>query len=90
MGEGIDQHQLDFHAFGDDAFDVNAHAAAGFHVVAAFGESLVAGETSSKGEKFLWTYDHGDSLEPTTPGSRPTGLVFDYAGRRDGLVILLK
>ncbi len=56
----------------------------------AFGESLVAGETSSKGEKFLWTYDHGDSLEPATPGSRPTGLVFDYAGRRDGLVILLK
>mgnify|MGYP006975371688 CR=1 FL=1 len=58
--------------------------------VSTSASALVAGETSSKGEKFLWTYDHGDSLEPATPGSRPTGLVFDYAGRRDGLVILLK
>ncbi|MBQ6923508.1 MAG: hypothetical protein IJQ73_02595 [Kiritimatiellae bacterium] len=73
-----------------DTTHSNANIITNGFTFAAFGESLVAGETSSKGEKFLWTYDHGDSLEPATPGSRPTGLVFDYAGRRDGLVILLK
>ena len=73
-----------------DTTHSNANIITNGFTFAAFGEALVAGETSSKGEKFLWTYDHGDSLEPATPGSRPTGLVFDYAGRRDGLVILLK
>ncbi len=72
-----------------DTTHANANIITNGFTFAAFGESLVAGETSSKGEKFLWTYDHGDSLKPATPGSRPTGLVFDYAGR-GGLVILLK
>ena len=79
----------------DHVYDMNGEFSGNHAIIwnlpePAFGESLAAGETSSKGEKFLWTYDHGDSLEPATPGSRPTGLVFDYAGRRQGLVILLK
>ena len=73
-----------------DTTHANANIITNGFTFAAFGKSLAAGETSSNGEKFLWTYDHGDNLEPATPGSRPTGLVFDYAGRRACLVILLK
>ena len=56
---------------------------------AAFGKSLTAGESSTRGDAFLWTYDHNGSLEPTTPGSRPTGLIFRYAGC-PGLSIFLR
>lgn len=57
---------------------------------AAFGTSLAAGELSQKGDRFLWTYDHDGSLAPAAPGSLPTGLVFDYAGRQSALVIIVR
>ena len=57
---------------------------------AAFGTSLAAGERSPKGDRFLWTYDHDGSLAPAAPGSLPTGLVFDYAGRQSALVVIVR
>lgn len=57
---------------------------------AAFGTSLAAGERSPKGDRFLWTYDHDGSLASAAPGSLPTGLVFDYAGRQSALVIIVR
>lgn len=57
---------------------------------AAFGTSLAVGELSQKGDRFLWTYDHDGSLSPATPGSLPTGLVFDYAGRQSAFVIIVR
>ena len=57
---------------------------------AAFGTSMAAGELSPKGDRFLWTYDHDGSLAPAAPGSLPTGLVFDYAGRQSAVVIIVR
>ena len=57
---------------------------------AAFGTSLAVGELSQKGDRFLWTDDHDGSLSPATPGSLPTGLVFDYAGRQSAFVIIVR
>ena len=68
----------------------NAYIHTNDFTFAAFGTNLVPGESSPKGDRFLWTYDHDGSLSPATPGSLPTGLVFDYAGRQNSFVIIIR
>lgn len=68
----------------------NAYIHTNDFTFAAFGTNLVPGESSPKGDRFLWTYDHDGSLSPATPGSLPTGLVFDYAGRQSFFVIIVR
>lgn len=68
----------------------NAYIHTNDFTFAAFGTTLAPGELSPKGDRFLWTYDHDGSLSPATPGSLPTGLVFDYAGRQSFFVIIVR
>ena len=37
--ECVNKHQFNFHSFGNDAFDIDARAAAGFYAVPTFGKS---------------------------------------------------